>query len=148
MSDSLQPHGLQHTRPPWPSPAPEAYSNLCPLSRWCHRAISSSVVPFSSCLHSFPASGSVSYNRHVWVVQPSDLNTFQRLHVQTSSHWALCVHEPSSHVWLFATPWTAAHQAPLSVEFSRQEYWSGCHFLLRRLFLIQGSNPRFLHLLH
>ena len=58
MSDSLQPRGLQHARPPCPSPAPRVYSNLCPLSQWCHPTISSSVVPFSSRLQSFPASGS------------------------------------------------------------------------------------------
>ena len=55
---SLQPHRLQHSRPPCPSPTPGVYSNSCPLSRWCHPTISSSVVPFSSCLQSFPASGS------------------------------------------------------------------------------------------
>ena len=58
VSNSLQPHGLQHTRPPWPSPTPGVYPNSCPLSRWCHPTISSSVVPFSSCSQSFPASGS------------------------------------------------------------------------------------------
>ena len=58
MSDSLQPHGLQHARPACPSPTPRAYSNSSPLSRWCHPTISSSVIPFSSCLQSFPASGS------------------------------------------------------------------------------------------
>ena len=58
VSDSLQCHGLQHTRPPCPSPTPEVYSNSCPLSRWCHPTISSSLIPFSSCLQSFPASGS------------------------------------------------------------------------------------------
>ena len=58
MSNSLQPHGLQHARPPCPSTTPGACSNSCPLNRWCHPAISSSVVPFSSCLQSFPASGS------------------------------------------------------------------------------------------
>ena len=58
MSDSLWPHGLQHTRPPCPSPTPGAYSNSCPLSRWCDPTISSSVVLFSSRLQSFPASGS------------------------------------------------------------------------------------------
>ena len=57
MSDSLRPHALQHSRPPCPSPTPRVYSNSCPLSRWCHPTISSSVVPFS-CLQSFPASGS------------------------------------------------------------------------------------------
>ena len=58
VSDSLQPYGLQHTRPPCPSPTPRACSSSCPLSQWCHPTISSSVVPFSSHLQSFPASGS------------------------------------------------------------------------------------------
>ena len=57
VSDSLQPHGLQHVRLPWPSPTPGACSNSCLLSQWCHPTVSSSVVPFS-CLQSFPASGS------------------------------------------------------------------------------------------
>ena len=52
-SDNLRPHGLQYTRPPCPSPTPGVYSNLCPLSRWCHPTSSSSLVPFSSCLQSF-----------------------------------------------------------------------------------------------
>ena len=55
---TLLPHGLQHARPPCPSPTPGACSNPCPLSWWCHPTISSSVIPFSSCLQSFPASGS------------------------------------------------------------------------------------------
>ena len=58
VSDSLRPHGPQHPRPPCPSPTPGVYSNSCPLSQWCHPTISSSVVPFSSCPQSFPASGS------------------------------------------------------------------------------------------
>ena len=58
MSDSLWPHGLQHSRLPCPSPTPRAYSNSCPSSWWCHPTISSSAVPFSFCLQSFPASGS------------------------------------------------------------------------------------------
>ena len=57
VSDSLRPHGPQHTRPPCPSPTPGVYSNSCPLSRWCHPTISSSVIPFSSRLQTFPASG-------------------------------------------------------------------------------------------
>ena len=56
---TLQPHRLQHARPACPSPTPRVYSNSCPLSRWCRPTISSSVVPFSSCLQSFPASGSI-----------------------------------------------------------------------------------------
>ena len=58
MSSSLRPHELQHARPPCPSPAPGVHSNSCPSSRWCHPAISSSVIPFSSCPQSLPASGS------------------------------------------------------------------------------------------
>ena len=58
VSDSLRPHEPQHTRPPCPSPTPGVYLNSCPLSRWCHPAISSFVVPSSSCLQSLPASGS------------------------------------------------------------------------------------------
>ena len=58
VSSFFRPHGLQHARPPCPSPTPGVYPNSCPLSRWCHPTISSSVVPFSSCPQSFPASGS------------------------------------------------------------------------------------------
>ena len=58
VSDSLRPHESQHARPPCPSPTPGVHSDSRPLSRWCHPAISSSVIPFSSCPQSFPASGS------------------------------------------------------------------------------------------
>ena len=58
VSDSFWLHGQQHARLPCPSPTPGVYSNSCPLSQWCYPAISSSVIPFSSCLQSFPASGS------------------------------------------------------------------------------------------
>ena len=57
VSDSLWPHGLQHARPPCPSPIRGVYSDSCQLNRWCHPTISSSVVPFSSCPQSFPSSG-------------------------------------------------------------------------------------------
>ena len=59
MSDSLQTHGLQHARPPCPSPTPKVHTNPCPLSWWCHPTISSSGIPFSSSPQSFPASGSL-----------------------------------------------------------------------------------------
>ena len=63
MSDSLWPHGLQQAKLPCPSPTPGACSNSCPLSQWCHPTILTSVVPFSSCLQSFPASGSFPRSR-------------------------------------------------------------------------------------
>ena len=61
LTDSLRPHGLQHTRPPCPSPTLRVYANSCPLSQWCHPTISSSVIPF--CLQSFPALGSFPMNQ-------------------------------------------------------------------------------------
>ena len=63
-SNSFQPHGLHHTRLLCPLPSPRTFSNSCPLSWWCHPTISSSVIPFSSCLQSFPASGSFPMNQH------------------------------------------------------------------------------------
>ena len=66
VSNSLWPHELQHARLPCSSPSSSAYSNSCPLSWWCHPRISSSVVPFSSCPESFPASGSKSALHIMW----------------------------------------------------------------------------------
>ena len=63
VSNSLQPHESQHARPPCPSPILGVYSNSCPWSRWCHPTISSSVFPFSSCLQSLPASGSLQMSQ-------------------------------------------------------------------------------------
>ena len=63
VSDSLRPHEPRHARAPWPSPTPGVYSNSCPLCRWCHPTILSSVIPFSSCPQSFPASGSFQMNQ-------------------------------------------------------------------------------------
>ena len=69
MSDSLRPHGLWHARLPCPSPSPGACSNSCPLSRWCHPTVSSSIIPFSSCLQSFPASSRVFSNESVLYIR-------------------------------------------------------------------------------
>ena len=63
MSDSLQPHEPHHTRPPCPLPTPRVHTNPCPLSQWCHPTISSSVIPFSACSQSFPASVSFSMSQ-------------------------------------------------------------------------------------
>ena len=84
MSNSLWPHGLQHTRLPRPSLSPGVCSNSCPLSRWCYPTISSSVTPFSSCLQSFPAFGSFPVN-------DIGIKNFQPLPVYarrvSSAHW-------------------------------------------------------------
>ena len=77
MSDSLQPHGLYHTRLPCPSSIPGACSNSCPSSWWCHPTISSSVIPFSSCLQSFLASAWVSPSHQVAKVLVLQHQSFQ-----------------------------------------------------------------------
>ena len=80
VSDSLQPHGPQHARLPCPSPSPGAYSNSCPLSRWCHPTISSSVILLSSCLQSFPVSG-----LYCWV---SPLPKYRSFSISTSNEYS------------------------------------------------------------
>ena len=72
VSNSLWPPVLQHARPLCPLPTPRVYSNSCPLSQWCHPTISSSVVPFSSCLQSFPASGSFQMSQWKETKEPLD----------------------------------------------------------------------------
>ena len=86
MSDTLRPHGLQHARPPCPSPAPGDYSNSCPLSRWSHPTVSSSVIPFSSCLQSFSASGS-----------------FPVLHIRWPKYWSFSLSISPSNEYLGLT---------------------------------------------
>ena len=81
VSDSLRPHESQHARPPCPSPTPRVYPNPCPSSWWCHPAISSSVIPFSSCPQSFPALGWVNSSHEVAKVL--DLRWSQN----NSPHW-------------------------------------------------------------
>ena len=75
VSDSLRPHGLQHARLPCLSPTPRAYSNSCPSRQWCHPTISSSVIPFSSCLWYFPTSGSFQMSQSV-------------LHIRWPKYWS------------------------------------------------------------
>ena len=77
VSDSLRPHELQHTRPPCPLPTPRAYPNSCPLSQWCHPTISSSVVHFSSCPQSFPASRSFLFFLKIFIYFNWKLITLQ-----------------------------------------------------------------------
>ena len=95
VSDSLWPHGLQYTRPPCPSPTAGTCSNSCPSSWWCHPTISSSVIPSSSCLQSFPASGSfpmsqffASGGQSIRVRHSSNQNTFLfSFSVMSNSLW-------------------------------------------------------------
>ena len=90
VSDSLRPHESQYTRPPCPSPTPRVHSNSCPLSRWFHPAISSSVVPFSSCPQSFPASESFPMNQlSAWGAQSTGVSALASFLPKKSQGWSL-----------------------------------------------------------
>ena len=96
VSDSLQPHEPQHTRPPWPSPTTGVHPNPCPLSQWCHPTISSSVVPFSSCPQSFPAFRVISNESALRIRWPKywsfSFNSFSLFFIQPNiSHDVLCI---------------------------------------------------------
>ena len=89
VSDSLRPHELQHARPPCPSQTPGVYSNSRPSSRWCHPAISSSVIPFSSCPQSFPASGSCPMSQlFVWGGQSIGVSASASILPMNTQDWS------------------------------------------------------------
>ena len=108
MSDSLQPHGLQHARPLCPLPTPRVYSNSCPLNRWCHPTISSSVIPFCSHLQSFPASG------------PFQMSQFFASGIGVlASAWVLPMNSQDWFPeWIFRTCWISLQSKWLSRVFS------------------------------
>ena len=88
VSDSLRPHESQHTRPPCPSPTPGVHSDSCPLSQWCHPAISSSVVPFSSCPQSLPASESFPKSQHfTWGGQSTGVSALASFLPKNTQDW-------------------------------------------------------------
>ena len=89
VSDSLRPHELQHARPPCPSPTPGVHSNSCPSSRWCHPAISSSVIPFSSCPQSLPASGSFPMSQlFAWGGQSTGVSALASFLPKNTQDWS------------------------------------------------------------
>ena len=158
-SHSLRPYESQHARPPCPSPTPRVHSNSCPLSRWCHPAISSSVIPFSSCPQSLPASESFPMSQlFAWGGQRTGVSASASFLPKNTQGWSplewtgwiswvtaktAATSWPSlCHIRFFARPWTVAHQAPLSMEFSRQEYWSGLPFPSLRDLPNPGTEPR------
>ena len=90
VSDSFRPHELQHTRPPCPSPTPGVHSDLRPSSRWCHPAISSVVIPFSSCLQSFPASESFPMSQlFAWGGQSTGVSALASVLPKNTQDWSL-----------------------------------------------------------
>ena len=89
MSDSLRPHKLQHARPPCPSPTPGVHSKSCPSSPWCHPAISSSVVPFSSCPQSLPISGSFPMSQlFAWGGQSTGVSALASFLPNNTQDWS------------------------------------------------------------
>jgi len=89
MSDSLWPHESQHTRPPCPSPTPGVHSNSRPSSQWCHPAISSSVIPFSSCPQSLPASGSFPMSQlFTWSGQTTGVSALASDLLKNTQDWS------------------------------------------------------------
>ena len=89
MSDFFQPHELQHARPPCPSPSPGVHSNSCPSTQWCHPSISSSVVPFSSCPQSFPASWSFPMSQpFVWGGQSIGVSALASVLPMNTQDWS------------------------------------------------------------
>ena len=109
LSDSVRPHESQHARPPGPSPTPGVYSNSCPSSWWCHPAISFSVVPFSSCPPSLPASGSFPMSQFfTWGGQSIGVSALASFLPKKSQGWS-----PSE--W---TAWISLQSKGLSRVFS------------------------------
>ena len=89
VSDSLRPHELQHARPPCPSQTPRVYSNSCPLSRWCHPAIPSSVIPFCSSPQSLPASGSFPMSQlFAWGSQSTGVSALASVLPMNTQDWS------------------------------------------------------------
>ena len=131
VSNSLQPHELQHARPPCPTPTPGVHPNPCPLSRWCHPTISS-VIPFSSCPQSFPPSGS-----------------FQMSQLFASCGQSIGVSASTSVLWMNIqdwyplrwTGWISLQSKGLSRVFSQHHSSKASILLLSAFFIVQLSHP-------
>ena len=132
MSDSLRPHESHHTRPPCPSPTPGVYSNSCPSRWWCHPAISSSVVPFSSCPQSLPASGSFPMSQlFTWGGQSIGVSVSASVLPMNTQDW-------SPLRW---TGWISLQSKGLSRVFSNTTGSKPSIFQRSAFFTVQLSHP-------
>ena len=132
MSNSLHPHWLQHTRLPCSSPIPEAWSNSCPSSWWCHPAISSSVVPFSSWPQSFPASGSFPVSQlFTWGSQSIGVSTLASVLPMNTQDW-------SPLGW---TGWISLQSKGLSKSLLQHHSSKASILRCSAFFIIQLSHP-------
>ena len=130
VSDSLRPHESQHARPPCPSPFPRVHSNSRPLSRWCHPAISSSVVPFSPCLQSLPASESFPMSQlFSWGGQSTRVLALASVLPKNTRGWSL--------EW---TGWNSLQSKGLSRLFPNTTVQKH-QFFSTQLFTVQLSHP-------
>ena len=144
MSDSLRPHELQHTRPPCPSPTPGVHSNSCPSSWWCHPAISSSVVPFSSCPQSLPVSESFPMSQlFSWGGRSIGVSASASVLPMNTQDWS----------FLGWTGWTSLQSKGLSRVFSNStvqkhqffsaqlSLWSSSHIHTSQVVLVVKNPP-------
>ena len=132
MSDSLQPHESQHARPPCPSSTPGVHSNSCALSQWCHPAISSSVVPFSSCPQSLPASGSFPMSQlFAWGGQSIGVSASASVLPMNTQDW-------SPLGW---TGWISLQSKGRLRVFSNTRYWKASILQRSAFFTVQFSHP-------
>ena len=139
VSGSLRPHGLQHARPPCPSPTPRVHPNSCPSSQWCHPTISSSVIPFSSCLQFFPASGSFLmsclFPSGGWSIGASASASVLPMNIQDwfPFRWTGWISlQSNGHSRVFSSTTVKKHQ----FFNSQPSFWSKCHvsiWLLEKL---------------
>ena len=132
MSNSFWPHEPQDTRPPCPSPIPGVYSNSCPLSQWCHPTISSSVVPFSFCLQSLPASGS--------------FHTESTLHIRWPKYWSFSFSISPSNEYSglisFRIDWLVLRAVQVTLKSLLQHHSSKASILWHSaFFIVQLSHP-------
>ena len=137
LSDSLRPHESQHARPPCPSPTPRVHSNSCPSSWWCHPAISSSVVPFSSCPQSLPASGSFPMSQlFAWGSQGIGVSASASVLPKNTQDWSplgwtVWIFLQSNGLWrVFSNTTVQKHQfigAQLSSQSNSHIQWSSIH---------------------
>ena len=132
MSNSLQPHEMQHTRPPCPSPTPRVHSNSCPLCQRCYPTIPSSAIPFSSCPQSFPASGSF---------QASQLFTSGGQNIGVSASTSVLPMNIQDWFPLGWTGWISLQSKGLSRVFSNTTVQKHQFFWHSAFFIVQLSHP-------
>ena len=128
VSDSLQPHESQHARPPCPSPTPGVHPNSRPLSRWCHPAISSSVVPFSSCTQYLPASESFPMSQlFTWGGQSTGVSALASVLPMNTQDWSPC--SPRDSQESSPTPqFKSSNSSVLSFLYGHLHIWGYWYF--------------------